>query len=51
MCSEVLVRIMKQHNQDIAIEWNQKLKSPGMTSGELINDFFDVSGYALMHEK
>ena len=50
---------MKQHNEEVAIEWSQKvefpcvrkLNSPGMMSVELINDFFNVNRYVLMHVK
>ena len=42
---------MKQHNEEVANEWSQKVDSPGMTSGERINDFSDVNGYVLMHAK
>ena len=41
---------MKQHNQEIA-SGVRKLNLPRMMSGELINDFFNVNGYVLMHVK
>ena len=40
---------MKQHNEEIAIEWIQKVEFAWDDVWRLFNDFFDVNGYVLMH--
>ena len=42
---------MKQHNERLLSSGVRKLNSPRFTSEKLIDDFFDVNGYVLMHVK